>query len=218
MAEFMCELGIENFCSEKDDFQSWVALFEKAIKLRHPSASNAEHQSLCMQWIPLKLDDTSRTISNNVTATEWGPMKEEMGKLMVNPEDKYNWLARRDTITWDGKESLHALATRIKQKVDKFDPDNGNKEREYFIRFRWALPLEYKRAIDMNCGEDRPVHCTLKEAKTIALRLQMANAEAATPSSGGNTGKASFIGASMSDSQRESLDKIVDEIRDSIRE
>ena len=135
MAEYECELGIENFSSEKDDFESWVELFEQAIKLRNPAASDAKFKELCTTWIQLKLDTTSRNICKSITSKEWGPMKEEMGKLFVDPQEKYNWLARRGTIPWDGKESLHSLATRIRQKVDKFDPDNTNKEREYFIRF-----------------------------------------------------------------------------------
>ena len=135
MAEYECELSIENFSSERDDFESWVELFEHAIKLRYPSASDAEFKKWCTIWIELKLDNNSRTICKSVISKEWGPMKEEMGKLLVDPQEKYNWLARRGTIPWDGKESLHSLATRIRQKVDKFDPDNTNKEREYFIRF-----------------------------------------------------------------------------------
>ena len=75
--------------------------------------------------------------------------------------------------------------------------------------------MEYRKAIDMNCGEDRPALCTLKEAKTIALRLQMVNAEAVSQSGSGTADQRGFIGAAMTDDQ---LDKIKDEIRESIRE
>ena len=46
MAEYECELGIENFSLERDDFESWVELFEQAIKLRlvtQNSKSGAPH-------------------------------------------------------------------------------------------------------------------------------------------------------------------------------
>ena len=47
----------------------------------------------------------------------------------------------------------------------------------------------------MNCGDDRPTLCTIKEAKTIAIRLQMANAEIAN-----SLGRSvAFTGATMSD-------------------
>ena len=65
-----------------------------------------------------------------------------LAKLLVNQEDKYNWLARNTPMTWDGKESLHTLATRIQRAVDKFDPTNGDKVKEYYFRFRTAMPAE----------------------------------------------------------------------------
>ena len=78
--------------------------------------------------------------------------------------------------------------------------------------------MKYRKAIDMNCGEDRPALCTLKEVKTIALRLQMANAEAASQSGSGTADQRGFIGAAMTDHQLEVMDKMKHEIRETIRE
>ena len=64
------------------------------------------------------------------------------------------------------------------------------------------MPAEYRKAIDMNCGDDRPTLCTIKKAKTIAIRLQIANAEVAM--SLGRT--VAFTGAAMFDDRLKAVD------------
>ena len=114
---------------------------------------------------------------------------------------------------WDGKESLHALATRVQRAVNKFDPDNPAKDREHFIRFRLSLPLEYKKAIDMNCG-DTLTMCTIDEAKRIALRLQMANTDAAASAGVVATtpveNSTPFKGASMSENRLREIETTIE--------
>ena len=162
-------IAVERYSADSDDFDSWVEMFEAAIELAHNPADDAK-EGLFKKWLPLKLDEHGRSVLKNCDMTKtWAALKEDLKKLLVNPEDKYSWLARTRVITWDGKESLHSLATRVKRAVDKFDPD-GPKEREYFVRFRLALPTEYRKAIDMVCGDDRD-KCTIENAKAVALRL-----------------------------------------------
>ena len=200
MAEGPYSIPVDSFQSNEDDFETWVQLFESAIILAYPTATAAELKQYFIKWLPLKLDNEARSIYKNVTAAEWKDKKEELTKLLVNPEEKYNWLAQRSPIMWDGKESLHTLAAKIIMAVNKYDPQNGDKEREYFFRFRAALPREYKKAIDMNCGEDRPALCTIAQAKTIACRLQAANAETSASLGFGPTEKTEpGRGAAMSD-------------------
>ena len=102
-------LQVSTFRFQHDDFEEWVDLFEKSIKLAYPTSDEDARKNYCVSWLPLKLDEDARTIFRNVTAATWDEIKAELKKLLVNPEDKYNWLARRGTITWDGKESLHSL-------------------------------------------------------------------------------------------------------------
>ena len=178
-------LPVSSFRSDQDDFDSWIELFEASVKVAHPAADEAAIHALNLKWLPLKLDDDARTIYGSKTKDTWPEVKPELKQLLVNPEDRYNWHARRSTIVWDGQESLHALATRIKRAVNKFDTEatEETRKREYFVRFRLAMPAEYKKAIDMNCGDVRTL-CNIDEAKKIALRLQMANSEAAAASGG----------------------------------
>ena len=61
-----CTLAVENFCSDKDDFEAWVNLFEAAIRLGYPSANLETFEGHCKIWLPLKLDDEARTISGNI--------------------------------------------------------------------------------------------------------------------------------------------------------
>ena len=210
-------LPVSSFRSDQDDFDAWIELFEDAVKVAHPSADAAAIQALNLKWLPLKLDDDARTIYGSKTETTWPEVKKELKKLLVNPEDRYSWHARRNTIVWDGQESLHALATRVKRAVNKFDADNSEegKKREYFVRFRLALPAEYKKAIDMNCG-DVATLCTIEEAKKIALKLQMANSEAIASAGGAKADPVpktvAFHGAAMSDDRLKSLEMAMEGI------
>ena len=210
-----CALPIEDFRSDIDDFDSWVELFESAVKVAHPAADEGALEALNLMWLRLKIDDEARTIYGSATETTWINVKKELKMLLVNPEERYSWLARRSTIMWDGKESLHALATRIQRAVNKFDPDNPAKDREYFIRFRLSLPPEYKKAVDMNCG-DTLTKCTIDEAKRIALRLQMANTDAAASTGVVATtsveNSTPFTGASMSENRLREIETTVENV------
>ena len=125
-------------------------MFEDSVKLANKDANEAEREDLCIQWLPFKLDEESRVIHGNVTKTAWKDIKLELQELLVDPQEKYHWLSksRETTIVWDGKESFHSLAIRIMRAVDKFDP-HCNKAQEYFFRFRWSLPPDYRKAIDI---------------------------------------------------------------------
>ena len=203
-----CQLAVGNFRSEVDDFDSWVELLEVSVKLAYSTADDATQNAYCISWLPLKLDDHARTIYANVTVVTWPEIKTELKKLLVDPQEKYKWLARRDSVVWNGIESLHSLATCIKKCVDKFDP-NREKEPEYFFRFRRALPPDYRKAIDLACGDDSD-ECTIDAAKKIALRLQMANADATATASGTGVGRAvAFTGAAMSDDRHRADENMV---------
>ena len=208
------QLAVGDFRTDQDDFKDWVGRFEAAVELAYPLADAEARKGHCLKWLPLKLDATARSTYQNVTGVDWDDIKAELAKLLVNPEDRYNWLARKTTIMWDGKESLHNLATRIVQAVNKYDPTNADKEREYFFRFRAAMPREYKKAIDMNCGEDRPTLCTIAQAKIIACRLQGANAEdTVSPGVIPAEKTVAFAGAAMSDDRLKAVELGLQELR-----
>ena len=194
MAHGGYSLAVHDFKSKSDDLSVWVKLFEDSVKLAYRDADEAAIGELCIQWLPFKLDEEARIIHGSVTKAKWPEIKTELRNLLVDPQEAYNWKARHATIVWDGKESLHSLATRIKRAVDKFDPD-CNKVQEYFFRFRLSLPPDYRKAIDIGCTEDKE---TIEDAKKLAGRIRLANSDqaefAAAP------GKAvAFTGASMSD-------------------
>ena len=128
------QLAVGDFRTDQDDFKDWVGRFEAAVELAYPSADAEARKGHCLKWLPLKLDATARSTYQNVTGVDWNDIKTELAKLLVNPEDRYNWLARKTTIMWDGKESLHNLATRIVQAVNKYDPTNADKESSHATR------------------------------------------------------------------------------------
>ena len=165
-------LHIETFRHGADEFDEWSNLLESAVSLA-TNATSDNHATLCKKWLPLKLDSPSRAIYKqaNKEAT-WADLKIELTKLLIDPQEKYKWQAKRSTLKWDGKESFHALASRIITKVALYDGEmsDASKQKEYFFRFREALPKEYQNAIDMACGAgDR----NLETAKDIAQRTKM---------------------------------------------
>ena len=130
-------------------------------------------------------------------------MKVELKGLLTDPQERYNWRARRSTIVWDGSESLHVLASRIMRAIDRYDP-KSNKEQEYFFRFREALPLEYRRAIDLGVAEDK---CTIEEAKKVALRVQMATSDSGAGGTSAVPDKSvAFVGASMREDRLKAME------------
>ena len=191
-------IPIERFKAGEDDFDEWVDLLEEAVKLATNPQTEERKHALLLDWLPLKLDDEARAIYKQCGGVTWPERKAAMKELMIDPQEVYKWKAKVGKITWDGKESFHRLATRVKRAVDKFDKDmnDESKANEYFFRFREALPTNYKNAIDMGCSADER---TLERAKELALRLQM---------TAGSTDdrSVSFVGATMSEDRLKTLE------------
>ena len=199
-------LPVEKFRSDVDDFDSWISMFEKTVGMCHPTADDAAKTELYLNWLPLKLDDKAQLTYSGVSAQTWVEFKKEFKKALIDPQEEYNWHAHRLTIVWDGVESFQALATRVKRSVDKYD-EEGSRQREYFFRFRLALPPDYKRAIDIGCAKENR---TIEEARNIAERIRLANAEAGdtttAPAVTTPTRSVAFTGAAMADDRLKSLE------------
>ena len=167
------QIPVRDFRSGTDDFDSWVKLFENAVKLAHKGVQAAELPELFKTWITLKLDHDARAKYDSVTKTAWDDIKKEFKELLVDPQAKYSWLACQSNIKWDGKECFHVLATRIKRAVDTYDPD-CNKQQQYYFRFRRALPKDYRKAMDLSLGDTGQ---TIDEAVRIAFRVLLAKSD-----------------------------------------
>ena len=194
-------LPVDKFQYDHDDFDEWVDLFEDAVGLAHGVGAGPARNQLCIRWLPLKLDKTTRTIYENCTKASWPEIRAELSTLFVDPQDKYSWLAGRRKVVWDGKESFHSLASRVKKSVDKYDSD-GPKAREYFLKFRLALTPEYRKAIDIGCGDT----WNIDEAKKVANRLRLAEGDAAAEGPSGADRAVGFTGAAMSDDRLKAME------------
>lgn len=164
-------IGCDKFDNELDDFEDWVELFEKAVKL---ATNGTDLPKLYKEWLPLKLDKSSYAIFKQCDVTKtWDELKTELKNLLIDPTAKFQWQARLTTVTWDGNESFHALASRVKRAVNKYEKGMGDEylKREYFFRFRDALPVDpYQDAIDVGIPTDKR---TIENAKEMALRTQL---------------------------------------------
>ena len=202
-------LPIRDFKTGVDDVDDYFKLFEMTIDLVQPtSGANAEadREVFLKSWFPLKLDEKGMKILNgiDITAdTTWDEIKTSFKQALVDPQEEYNWHARRQAITWDGVESFLDLATRIKKSVDKYEIAAA-RPREYFFRFRMALPKDYRRAIDIGLTKDKR---EINEAQSIAERIRLADAEANDENQGATAASktVSFAGMAMTDSSHDRL-------------
>ena len=199
-------IPVETFRPEMDDFDEWIGLFEGAVCLATNPQTGPRKHALFKEWLPIKLDDSTRMIYSNCDkAAEWDPLKNELKKLLVDPQDRYNWRTGRSKIVWDGKESFHVLGTRVKRNVDKLN--DAPRESDYFHDFRKAVPPLYQQAIDFGSVEE-----TLTEAKRLAFKFHAVRLNAASDASVGATGDKSvaftgaFTGASMSDDRLKAME------------
>ena len=162
-------LPIDNY-QGGEDFAQWVRRLEMAVSLTYSlddPEKKEQRDGFCLQWLPLKLDEATYVVYENVKGRTWEEIKVELTALLEDPQERYDFFANRNPIIWDGKESFHSLASRIRQKVNKFVSDES-RPREYFHRFRAALPLEYRQAIDLRCGDEWEID----KAMEIAGRLR----------------------------------------------
>ena len=189
-------IAVEKFRSSEDDFGEWISLFEDSVVLATGVTDDDRKKSLFLKWLPFKLDDQAKTVFRSIASVNYTDVKKELKALLIDQQEAYAWQTNKSCLEWDGKESFHALAVRVRRAVDKYDPDSV-KEKEYFFRFRQALPKRYKTAIDLGCAEDKR---KIDEAKKIAMRLQMTETD-------DDKGKeVTFTGASMADDRLKSLE------------
>ena len=188
-------IAVDTFRSSADDFTEWITLFEDAVQLGTGVTDAARKEILYLKWLPLRLDDEARTVYRGIASRGWADVKAELGTLLIDQQEAYTWQTNRSSLQWDGKESFHALAVRVRRAVDKYDPD-AVKAKEYFFRFRQALPKRYQTVIDLGCAEDKR---TIDEAKKFALRLQMTELN-------DDKSKATFTSASMAEDRLKSLE------------
>ena len=187
------------------DFDEWVETFEAAVEVATNPADVDRKHVLCKKWLPIKLDDRTRKIYNNCAkgdAVTWTALKAELKRLLVSPEEKYNWRSGRIQVVWDGKESFHALGTRVTRMVDKHEdtPRAG----DYFHNFRKALPAPYQQAIDWGANAE-----TLDEAKRLAFKYQtvLAGKEDDDSARGATATKSvGFIGAAKDDDRLKAIE------------
>ena len=205
--EAASSINCKDFDSDVHDFDDWVKKFEKAVKLATNVRDDASLHYLYKEWLPLKLDDLASTYLDQIGDVTWPNTKTRLSDLLVDPQMKLRWRARQWTITWDGKESMHALAARVKRAVNKYDrhlPEDV-RESEYFVRFRCAFKKPLMRVIDMNCPEGSQ---TIETAKDAMMRYLLANAE--DDSMSGDVDKsAAFSGANLNPDRATSLETLL---------
>ena len=195
-------IPVETFRPEVDDFDEWIVMFENAVVLACNPLNDARKKELWRMWLPYKLDDSTRMIYNNCVKQVWAERKAEFRSLLRSPEEKYRWRAGHTRLVWDGEDSFHVLATKVKRTLDR--NMDAPTQSDYYHEFRNALPENYQEALDWGQKEE-----TLAEAKRLAFKFQsvLANKSGADAKRGVVGGKTvGFVGASMSDDRLKTLE------------
>ena len=158
------QIPIEDFDQEVHDPEEYFERLETAMELATGVTDDDRKAVLLKKWLPMKLNAAARMIlkSCNQAAT-WPALIAEFKSKLVTPQDKYNWRHGKKRITWNGRESFHVLAERVKRTVDRYE--DQPREKDYFYEFRQALPRNYQQAIDYNNDGAE----TLETAKKIAF-------------------------------------------------
>ena len=198
------DIPIEDFDQEVHDPEEYFERFESAMELATGVTDDARKAVLLKKWLQIKLNAAARMILKSCDmSAEWEALIAEFKSKLITPQDRYNWRSGKRKITWDGRESFHVLAERVKRTVDRYE--DQPREKDYFYEFRQALPKNYRQAIDFGSEGVE----TLETAKKIALKLQAAlsgsDADESSVVAGGKS--VSFVGASMSEDWMDSMEK-----------
>ena len=190
-------LPIDDFDPEFDVLEEYAERFEGTVDV---VTNTSNKEALYKKWFPLKLKPAARRIWNNVDKTkDWSVIKAQFKSLLVSPQQKYQWRAGHNRIRWDGRESFHSLASRVKTDVDIHQ--DGPREDDYYFNFRNSLPKDYQAAIDLGVKDE-----TLEEAKRVAFRYQTASSTQAEL--GATAAKSvAFTGAAMGEERQKDMEK-----------
>ena len=201
-------INCRDFNTDKDDFELWIRKFEKAVKLATDTRDgDPQLQYLYKEWLPLKLDDdaTAHLDTLDINRLEWNVLKDQLAELLIDPQEELLWRTGESTITWDGKEPIRSLASRIKRKVDKYYKRYPAevREMECYNRFRGAFQRPIVRFIDMNCPKGSQ---TLENAKDVVMRHQLCNASKGKSGDVDPDKSVEFAGAQMNPDRATSLE------------
>ena len=194
-----------DYDSSKDDFETWIEKFEYAVNVATNAPTLARRHQLYLQWLPLKLDNEARAILKQVpTGLTYEQTIARLKELLIDEVEIYKWKMLEKTIKWDGKESFQALATKVKNAVDRYEKELSPQGKiwAYFFRFRYALPASpYQDYIDTSLAKDDK---TIENAKELALRVQMTQQSKEGAKS--DTKQVTFTGAAMDDDRIHALE------------
>ena len=175
---------VDKFDPSQWDFEDWVLLFERAVRVATSSTNDAVLNNLFLDWLPLKLDWDALLTYKQAKSRTWPELKAELSNLFIDPQEEYKWQAKVTTIKWDGKESIHKLASRVVRSVNKYDRrlPQDVREEEYYSRFRSAFKKRIRHMIDMGCPRGSQ---TIENAKDVVMRNEIVQADGEDDETGG---------------------------------
>ena len=170
------DIKVEKFDPSQSDFEDWVHLFERAVRVSTSSTNDAVLNNLYLDWLPLKFSWDALHTYKQAKSRTWPELKTELCELFIDPQEEYKWRAKVTTIKWDGKESIHKLASRVIRNVNKYDKrlPQDVRDEEYFSRFRSAFRKRIRHMIDMGCPRGSQ---TIENAKDVVMRNEIVQAD-----------------------------------------
>ena len=149
------DIPIEDFDQEVHDPEEYFERFESAMELATGVTDDARKAVLLKKWLQIKLNAAARMILKSCDmSAEWEALIAEFKSKLITPQDRYNWRSGKRKITWDGRESFHVLAERVKRTVDRYE--DQPREKDYFYEFcqaRKSKRLKPQRRLRSNCRQ-----------------------------------------------------------------
>ena len=208
---------VETFDPTKDDFEDWVLLFERAVKVTSRNRDDAVLNELYLDWLPLQLNASARQTYKQAKKTTWPELKAELCELFIDPQEEYKWQAKITTIRWDGEENIHSLASRVVQSVNKYNKrmPQDLKEEEYYNRFRSAFKKKIRHIIDMGCPKGSQ---TIENAKDVVMRNEIVNADRDDAKVKDVVGAASFASGHLHSNQSTNIESALTKISTQLKD
>ena len=162
--------------SAEANWSDWVLGFEKAVQVATNAANRDCLEQLCLQWLPLKLNDGAQPIYAKCEYKDksWPSLRAELAERLDDPTVRRQWERSMDAYKKPASMQLQAYRAKIIGLVNQYSPglvmDPKAYARELYYRFINGLEKSQKEYVEdaLPYGEE-----TLDNAFNAALKYEI---------------------------------------------
>ena len=160
--------------TEDGNWPDWVTRFEGAVKLATNAFGKDRLEELCLEWIPLKLNDAAQPIYARCEKKHsWPELKNELADKLEDPRIRRQWHRQKDAYKKPASISLQVYKANIIGMVDKYSPglalDKNSHTLELYNRFVAGLETDWREYIEEAIPYTKE---TIDNAYSFALKYE----------------------------------------------